>query len=244
MDIIVILILAGIAIIAEHQLFLRRVLRNVTYTVRFSTPEAMEGDTVEIVEEIVNDKYLPVPWVKTELNTSRWLEFSGSQAARASDTRFVPSVFSLRPKQKCTRTRRVKALKRGTFLLESASMVGSDLLGMVSVSRALEINETIRILPTPYELKEGDLSQEELYGELKARRFICDDPFLISGAREYTGREPLNRMHWSSTARCGELMVFNNDFATTNRAAVIMNMQKTPIGRRHRDLYQSRRFHL
>ncbi len=230
MEIIAILLIAAVIIIAEQMIFRKLVLRDLTYTVRFSTSEAMEGDTFEIVEEIVNDKGLPVPWVKTELNTSRWLEFSGSTAARASDTRFVPSVFSLRPRQKCTRTRQVVALKRGNFKLESVSLVGSDLLGLVSVSRALAVNEYIRILPAPSELREGELSQEELYGEIIARRFICDDPFLISGAREYTGREPMDRIHWNSTARLGQLMVFNNDYTTVNRAAVIINMQKTPIG--------------
>ncbi len=230
MEMIAILIIAGIAIVAEQVIFRRLVLKKVTYTVRFSKSEAMEGETIEIIEEIVNDKKLPVPWVKTELNTSRWLEFAGTSAARASDTRFVPSVFSLKPMQKCTRTRLVSALKRGNFRLESASMIASDLLGLVSASRALSINETVRILPAPYELHEGDLSQEELYGEITARRFICDDPFLVSGSREYSGREPMNRIHWNSTARCGELMVFNNDYTTLNRACVILNMQKSPIG--------------
>lgn len=230
MEIIAILLIAGAVIILERVIFSRYVLKDLTYTVHFSTSEAMEGDTVEIVEEIVNNKRLPVPWVKTELSTSRWLEFAGTQAARASDTRFVPSVFSLRPKQKCTRTRQVVALKRGNFKLESVSIVGSDLLGLVSVSRALHIDESIRILPSPYEIAPGELSQEELYGEITARRFICDDPFLISGAREYTGREPMNRIHWNSTARTGRLMVFNNDYTTLNRAAVIINMQKSPIG--------------
>ena len=233
MEIFAVLLIAGIVIVLEHFIFSHYVLHGLTYTVRFSTDEAMEGDTFEIVEEIVNDKHLPVPWVKTELSTSRWLEFSGTQAARASDTRFVPSVFSLRPKQKCTRTRQVTALKRGNFKLESVSIVGSDLLGLVSVSRALNINESIRILPSPYEIGEGEMSQEELYGEITARRFICDDPFLISGAREYTGREPMNRIHWNSTAHSARLMVFNNDYTTQNRAAIVMNMQKKPIGDPH-----------
>ncbi len=230
MEIIAILVVVAILLFIEHQVFLRLVLKNVTYTVRFSTNEAMEGETFEIVEEIVNDKGLPVPWVKTELSTSRWLEFSGTQAARASDTRFVPSVFSLRPHQKCTRTRKAVAMKRGNFRLESVSLIGSDLLGLVSVSRALSINESIRILPAPYDLRESMLSDLELSGERTARRFICDDPFLISGSREYTGREPMNRIHWNSTAKNARLMVFNNDFTTRNRAAVLINMQKTPIG--------------
>ena len=76
MEIIAILLIAGAAIILERVIFARYVLRDLTYTVHFSTSEAMEGDTVEIVEEIVNNKRLPVPWVKTELSTSRWLEFA------------------------------------------------------------------------------------------------------------------------------------------------------------------------
>ena len=230
MEMLAILVIVAILLFAEHQIFLRLVLKNVTYTVRFSTSEAIEGETFEIVEEIVNDKGLPVPWVKTELSTSRWLEFAGTQAARASDTRFVPSVFSLRPHQKCTRTRTAVAMKRGNFRLESVSMIGSDLLGLVSVSRALSVNESIRILPAPYELRESELSDMELSGELTARRFICDDPFLISGSREYTGRDPMNRIHWNSTARNAQLMVFNNDYTTRNRAAILINMQKTPNG--------------
>ena len=230
MEMIVILLIVGISIFIEQQIFAHNLMKGLTYTVHFSTGEAMEGEELEIVEEIVNDKRLPIPWIKTELSTSRWLEFAGSSTARASDTRFVPSVFALKPRQKCTRTRQVAALKRGNFRLESVSIVGSDLLGLVAVSKALAINETIRILPSPYEINEGDLSQEELYGEMTARRFICDDPFLISGSREYTGREPMNRIHWNSTARCGSLMVYNNDFTTLNRACIIMNMQKSPIG--------------
>lgn len=233
MEIVAILIIVGLALIIEQRVYIKLALKNVTYTARFSTSEAMEGDTLEIIEEIVNDKGLPVPWIKTELCTSRWLEFSGTQASRASDTRFVPSVFSLRPRQKCTRTRKVKACKRGNFDLESVSIVASDLLGLVTVSRALKINERIRILPAPYEIKESPLSQEEFYGETTARRFICDDPFLISGSREYTGREPMNRIHWSSTARASRLMVYNNDYTTENRAAVIMNMQRNSIGEPH-----------
>ena len=230
MEIIAVLLLAGIFIIAEQAVFRKNVLKNVTYTARFSVNEAMEGDEIEIVEEIENNKWLPVPWVKTELSTSRWLEFSGSSAARASDARFVPSVFSLKPHQKCTRTRHIKALKRGMFRLESVSIVGSDLLGTVSVSRAISVDEQIRILPAPYDTDETYMSDRELYGEITARRFICEDPFMISGAREYTGREPMNKIHWSSTARCARLMVFNDECTTDNRAAVLMNMQRAPGG--------------
>ena len=230
MELIAILIIVGAVVFFEQLLYRKMVLRGVDYTVSFNTDEAFEGDIIEIVEEVSNNKWLPVPWLKTELSTSRWLEFTGSAAARGSDAHFVPSVFALKPYQKCTRTRKAVALKRGVFTLESTSIIGGDLLGLASVSKSVKTNRTIRILPSPYEVGEGELSSEELSGEILTRRFICDDPFLKSGSREYTGREPMNRVHWNSTAKQGSLMVFNNDFTTENRVLIMINMQKSPIG--------------
>lgn len=230
MELIAILLIVLIVVLLERLLFRKLVLRGVEYSVRFSTDEAFEGETIEIIEEVVNRKWLPVPWLKTELSTSRWLEFTGSAAARASDVRFVPSIFALRPYQRCTRTRKAVARKRGCFRLENTSLIGSDLLGLVSVSRSIRVDSAIRILPAPYEVGEGELSARELSGELLVRRFFCDDPFLRSGAREYTGREPMNRISWNATARQGKLMVFRNDFTTENRVLLLLNLQRSPIG--------------
>ncbi len=230
MEIIAVLIIIALLVVIEQIIFRKYALKGVSYTVKFSCEEAFEGDTFEIVEEIVNDKGLPVPWIKTEISTSRWLMFTGSSAARGSDARFVPSVFSMRPRSKCTRTRRVTALKRGSFSLDNVTLVACDLLGTLSISAAVHIDAKVRILPAPYELAEGDLSETELYGEILARRFICDDPFYVSGAREYTGREPMNRLHWQGTARTGRIMARSCDFTTTRRGLILLNMQKASGG--------------
>lgn len=230
MEIIVILIIVGALAFLEQLLYRRLALKDLVYTVRFSTDEAFEGDTIEIVEEIENRKWLPLPWVKTELSTSRWLEFTGSKAARASDARFVPSVFALKPYQRCVRTRKAVALKRGIFTLETGSVIVGDIFGFELSSGKLDINRQIRILPAPYEVGEGELSSRELYGEILTRRFICEDLFMRSGAREYTGVEPLNHIHWNSTARQGRLMVFSNDFTTDNRMLILLNFQRSPLG--------------
>ena len=97
MELIAILIIVGAVIFCEQLIYRKLVLKGVEYKVDFNVTEAFEGDTIEIVEEISNNKWLPVPWLKTELSTSRWLEFTGSAAARGSDARFVPSVFALKP---------------------------------------------------------------------------------------------------------------------------------------------------
>ena len=233
MELIAVLIIVAVIIVAEQAVIGRNLFRGVSYTIRFSCHEAMEGETIEIIEEVINDKRLPVPWLKTEICTSSWLEFSGSSSVGASEERFVPSVFSLRPKQKYTRIRKVTALKRGVFSLKNVSVVATDLFGLMTVSKSVVIDDSIRILPVPYELSEGDLSSEELFGEITVRRFLCEDPFLISGPREYTGREPMNLIHWLGTARSGQLMAHKNDYSTENEGVILLNMQKSAIGEPH-----------
>ena len=42
-------------------------------------------------------------------------------------------------------------------------------------------------------------------GDLSARRFILDDPTMLLGYREYTGREPMKQISWKQTAKVGRL---------------------------------------
>ncbi len=63
-------------------------------------------------------------------------------------------------------------------------------------------------------------------GEISVRRFINEDPFVVSGSKEYTGREPLNRINWNYTASQNRLFVSNNEYTTSRTALVLMNMQR------------------
>ncbi len=56
-------------------------------------------------------------------------------------------------------------------------------------------------------------------------RQLLDDPFYISGVREYTGHEPMSRIHWLASAVQQELMVYNNDYTSRQSVTIILNMQ-------------------
>lgn len=231
MEIIAVIIVLSVIILIEYKIYDKLVLRNIEYRLYISKSEVFEGETVEIVEEVVNKKRLPVPWLKSEICTSRWLEFPSSKVSEISDSRFVPSVFALKPYQKCTRTRKVRCLKRGIFRLSDTSIVASDIFGFVQKSMKVSVSGVLTVLPSPHGVQMGDLSRREYFGELAVRRFVCEDPFVISGVRESTGREPMNKVHWNSTARNNKLMVFNNEYTTTNRTLIVINMGKSSEGR-------------
>ena len=118
------------------------------------------------------------------------------------------------------------------FTLDDVSVTVSDLFGLVRSARVIKLGQQLRILPTPAEIEPGEMSGDAFIGDIPVRRFVLPDPFVISGAREYTGREPMNRIHWAQSARSGSLMVYCNEFTTERRVLILLNIQRSFHGER------------
>lgn len=225
------LILIAVAIL-EILLYTRYAFKGISYTAFVNKNEVYEGDIIELTEVIENRRLVSLPWIKTELSTSRWLTFSKKDSAvqtSGSESTFIPGVFSLKPKNRCTRVRRIKCVKRGVFSFEDTIITATDILGLVRTSVNIPVKIQITVLPTSSEGKDAILSFNEPMGEINVRRFINEDPFVVSGSKEYTGREPLNRINWNYTASQNRLFVRNNEYTTSRTALVLMNMQRRDI---------------
>lgn len=206
-------------------------LKNIRYSIFFSKTEAFEDEEIEIVEEIENAKALPLPWVRTEINCSRWLTFTGYHGndtnVRDVQKGLISGVFMLKGYQKIRRSWKVKCEKRGVFKVEDITLAVSDLFGLVKPTCVFKVERQICVLPLPANINAPELSSEAYIGDISVNRFVLPDPFVISGAKEYSGREPMNRIHWAQSARLGKIMVYNNEYTTERRMLIIMNMQRT-----------------
>ncbi len=209
----------------QNQLYKHYAFKNLTYSCTLSTNECFEGDEIELIEEIVNKKWLPLPWLKAEITTSRWLSFAGAQSGVTGNTRFVPSFFSVRGYSRVTRRWKVKCLKRGDFGIEQVVLITTDLLGYSNLSRSGEAGARVLVLPKAIESEELSVQPRYLNGDIMVQRQLLDDPFYISGVREYTGHEPMSRIHWLASAVQQKLMVYNNDFTSRQSVTIILNMQ-------------------
>ena len=103
MTLLAVIILLVLAVWLQGLVFRKFSFRKLRYTCRFSTSEAMEGDEIALIEEVENRGFLPLPWLKAELTSSKWLEFADSQSLVTEETRFVPSFFMMKPHHKVTR---------------------------------------------------------------------------------------------------------------------------------------------
>lgn len=223
------LILAAI-VVGQYFLYEKTGLKKVFYKLSISTPEAFENDVIEIVEEIENAKWLPLVWVRSEISCSPWLTFKGQTMFRNDNDEqrgLISGIFVLRGYRKCRRVWKVKCEKRGLMSIDNVIITSSDLFGLSKRAMIIKVSDNVRVLPSPAEMETGELSGDMFIGNMQVRRFMLPDPFMISGAREYTGREPMNRIHWQQTARTGNLMAYKNEFTTERRIMVILNMQRS-----------------
>lgn len=237
MVLIAMAVIVGVVVMLQFFLYEKYGYKNVSYTISISVPEAYEGDEIEIVEEIENAKRLPLVWARSEISCSPYLKFKGQQTEQSEQgaprsptsvqSGLIAGIFSLRGYQKCRRVWKVRCEKRGIMTIENATITISDLFGMSKRAIVFKVFDSVRVLPTPANMDTGDLSGDLFIGNMQVRRFVLPDPFMISGAREYTGREPMNRIHWSQTARTGSLMAYNNEFTTERRVMIVINMQRS-----------------
>ena len=228
MELIAMAVILAAALAVQYLIYSRLGLKNVDYTISLDRTEAFEGEEFQLVEEITNNKPLPLPWVRTEICCSRWLSFYGAEQNIAKDAQkgFVAGVFMLKGRQKLRRVWRVKPEKRGEYTIEDITLSVSDLFGLAKPSRMIKVNQRICVLPSPCDMQLPALSSERFIGDNTVSRFILPDPFIISGAREYTGREPMNRIHWAQSARTGTLMTYRNEFSTERSVLILLNLQR------------------
>lgn len=228
MEFLALIIVVGAILILQSVIFKKCSFRNLDYTCELSTDEAEEGDNIELIETVVNKKWLPIPWLKAEITTSKWLDFAGAQSVITDQSRFVPSFFMVKSYQKVQRKWKVTCLKRGVFDLQKIVLVSTDLLGGATLSHPTEVDSQITVLPKTLDLDELFLSPKYLSGDTVVKRHLLEDPFYFAGVREYTERDPMNKIHWLATAKQQKIMVHQNDYTSRQSFAVILNMQSMP----------------
>ena len=225
MEVIALILIAFAIIGFQTYIFRKYGLEKLEYKCEFSINEAHEGDDIYLIETVYNGKLLPVPWLKVELNTSRWLDFAETRSILTQDNRYVTSSFFLKSHQKVIRRWKLKCIKRGAFHIDRISLVTGDLLGNAVDSMGVDVNTNLKVYPQTINLEKTFIPVNYLQGDVIVKRWIIEDPFIVSGIREYTANDTMNKIHWASTARTGRLMVRREDYTSQNGLSVFLNIQ-------------------
>ncbi|MDQ8733701.1 DUF58 domain-containing protein [Paenibacillus sp. LHD-38] len=221
-------IVAAVAILSvQSRVFQRFVLRRIKYERRFTSKTCYSGDQVELLEEMANAKWLPVPWLRVESQLSTHLHFQQLDNFSVSSGQLYQnhkSFFSLAPYTKITRTHRITCAKRGWYKLQTVTLTGGDLLGLSKASEQIALHGELLVYPKPAEVPIHELPYHSWQGDQSVKRWIINDPFVIAGVRNYQAGDTFKQINWKATAKTGNLQVHQFDFTADRRLMIYLNV--------------------
>ncbi|MEK3861934.1 DUF58 domain-containing protein [Paenibacillus sp. FSL H7-0716] len=209
-------------------IYKRNGLKALSYSRYFSRKTAYEGERIEMIEEIVNAKLLPLPWLRLESSIARGLEF-GSQDNLGISTGEISqnhiSLFYLKSYRHIKRRHQVTCERRGLYRLESVTMTTGDPFGLTRKNKTYPLELELLIYPVLLNLDELPLPIHSWLGELPVKRWIVEDPFLTAGIREYSSGDSMGLVNWKATARTGVMQVHKKDYTADSRLIICLNIE-------------------
>lgn len=218
------IIIVGALAILQSRYYAKNSFKHLHYERKLSKHAVFEGENLELIEIIANNKLTPLPWLRVESKLSPWLRFRSQENLEILDDRFHRSVFYLRPYSRITRRYNVKCMRRGYYDLSITTLTIGDLFGLNSTSK--EAHSDAKLFVYPSFLGEDELPDEALrwQGDVSVKRWIFPDPILINGIRGYQLGDSRKDIHWKASARSGSLQVKTHDYTVFPRLLLVFNI--------------------
>lgn len=213
-----------IVAVLQSFFFRRWNFRSMSYKRYFNPTIVNEGESAEMIEKIRNEKFLPIPWVRTEAQTSEKLLIGNVK--KNDGKQYHRSMFSIPPYTTITRRHKVVCPHRGYYHIKTVSVCSGDLLGVGAHKYMdVETDSHITVYPSLVPIDEIFTLKNSFTGDTVVRRWIVDDPFMIKGVRDYNSSDPQNRINWKATARVGKMQVHDFDFTSDIKLMIMLNIE-------------------
>ena len=226
-------LLLTVLLLAAFEAASRRLdIRNLSVRFSMDTELAEPGERVTLRYTIHNSSIFPVLYagLSIRLNEGFHLEedeeFIRLHAASDFTGTRVSHHFFLGPKRQFSGRLRFSVRQRGLYDLGKYYLEFGDFMGLKPRVITGEIGHRIICTAAPCPVPSIRALGGEL-GSVSVRRFLYDDPTLILGYRDYSGREPQKQISWSQSAKAGRLIVRQHDFTTDRSAVIIVNIDPT-----------------
>lgn len=224
---LLLLALLAVLFLAQKLIFRRWWNRNLGVKIAFERGYVFCGGEANLVETIVNDKYLPLPTLEVGFDMSRYLEFSSGENATVSDMTYRRDIFTASVRQRITRVLPFKAKKRGYYTIRSTTVTSYDLFMREKfVDHAAQDTE-LYVLPARVGTDAVRIPYSKIMGMVVSRRRVYDDPFEFAGIRDYRRTDPMKHINWKASARNGSLLVNLHESTLSQKVILLLDCEGT-----------------
>lgn len=202
------------------------ILEKIYFDRRFSKRTAEIGEDIFIEVSVENKKLIPVTFLQIIQELPSVIEYKFKvDKVKTKDFLYHSMTFFLLPYQRVKRKYLATCVKRGRYIFGNVEICGGDFLGLNMKIKSLMLIQDIIVLPKKLDLEKELIPYGNPNGNFSIKRWIIEDPTMIIGVREYTGREPAKNIHWPLSLKHNRFMVKNFDFTYENNAMILLNVE-------------------
>lgn len=224
----IVLMLIGVVIVYKviSVVYKRNWDKNLSTDISFSHTTATRGDKIEIIENVVNAKKLPVFCMNVKFDIDRSFIFGQKDTnSMVSDKTYRNDVFSLLSNQKVTRRIEVCCSRRGVYRLEAVEMVfPGAFMNEIMIHRS-RLYSNITVFPKPADVSQMSDVNNMIMGELERRKYLSEDRFVFAGIRDYQSYDSIRDINWNAYARTGNLMVNHYNETVSRNVCILLNLE-------------------
>jgi uncharacterized protein (DUF58 family) len=201
-------------------------LRRIEYSRRLSHNQVFFGEEVIFEIEVSNRKPLPLPWLKIEDELPERLTLLKGKASPSHEDRVtLTNIFPMGMYHRVKRRFPIKCPQRGAFIFGPTRIQSGDLFGFFRRDMQIEKLDYLLVYPRLVPLEKLGIPSQQLFGDIRLKHHLFQDPVLTAGVREYQSGDALKRIHWKSTARLNRLQTKIYEPTTTIDISIFLDVR-------------------
>jgi uncharacterized protein (DUF58 family) len=192
----------------------RRGLRGVRAGYHVANPRAQVGETLQAIYRVDNDASWAKPWVELWNDSNLPAPLPGR-------------VIGVSPRGSRQWLAKVTLLRRGSFRMGPLRVRTGDPFGMFTSEMVVGRPTNIVVFPKVVELPHWQLPPSPLEGNATSPRRMDASSALVRSVRPYVHGDAINRIHWLSSVRHGELLVKEFDLEQAADVWLVLDLDRS-----------------
>ena len=202
------------ALLIGSWLYARRGLQGVRADYRVLNPRTHVGEVLQAVYRVENHDWIGKPWVEL------WNESTLPSSLPGR-------VVGMRREGRRQWLAKVTLTRRGSYRLGALRVRTGDPLGLFTSEMLIGHPTSVVVFPEIVDLPNWRLPPSPIDGTTRTRRRYEAATPLVSTVRPYVHGDAINRIHWLSSARHGELHVKEFDLEQAADLWIVLDLDRS-----------------
>jgi uncharacterized protein (DUF58 family) len=221
------ILIVAVLLVLQAKLYKENIFKNLEIKREFERRTVFPRDKTVLRLIVHNKKFFPVTYLKLQQKLPVELEMKGSKLIEKHDkVKYLHhTVYSLFPFQRITRKFEIVASKRGIYnLFDGVKAFSTDLFGSQEYEKEFMAPAKLVVYPRLIDLKGFEVIANSVYGDLFVKRWIIEDPIIVSGVRDYVNSDSFKSINWKVTAKTQKLKVNKYDYTADKKILIFFNV--------------------